>query len=70
MKVKNMEFLLISEMIASKIRVPHIICPLPLLEQSSTRATAEMYTFPNAATLKLIMSSNNLLFRVYGALTT
>lgn len=53
-------------MIASKTRVPYH--PLPLLEQSSTRATAE--TFPNAATLKLIISFNNLLFRVFGALTT
>lgn len=60
-----MEFQLIPEMIALKTRVPHIYC-LRLLELFSTRATAEMQTFPNAATLKLIMSFNNFLFRVYG----
>lgn len=65
MKVKNMEFQLISEMIASKTGVPRL-CPLPLLEQSSVRAAAERQTFPNAATLKLSVSFNNLLFRVYG----
>lgn len=58
MKVKNMEFQLISEMRASKTRVP-CLCPLPLLKQSSVRATAERQTFPNAVTLKLSMSFNN-----------
>ena len=55
-----MDFQLIAEMIASKTRV--LYCPLPLLEHTSPRATAEMQTFPNLATLKLIISVNNLLF--------
>lgn len=60
-----MEFQLITEMIASKTRVPSV-CPLPLLEQSSITVTPERQAFPKAATLKLSMRFNNLLFRLYG----
>ena len=34
--------------------------------QSSTKDTTEMQAFPNAATLKLIISFNNQLFSLWG----